>query len=119
MPAMLSTRHPDFEPSFTALLGQKREDSPDVDAVVAAIIADVLAGMHADSAHSIVTEPDRARAIALAIGEAGVGDVVLLAGKGHEDYQEIGGRRLAFSDLLAAQECLQAGKAAMPPQGAA
>ena len=60
-----------------------------------------------------------ARAIALAIGEAGVGDVVLLAGKGHEDYQEIGGRRLAFSDLLAAQECLQAGKAAMPPQGAA
>ena len=41
MPAMLSTRHPDFEPSFTALLGQKREDSPDVDAVVAAIIADV------------------------------------------------------------------------------
>ena len=41
MPAMLSTRHPDFEPRFTALLGQKREDSPDVDAVVAAIIADV------------------------------------------------------------------------------
>ena len=39
MPAMLSTRHPDFEPSFTALLGQKREDSSDVDAVVAAIIA--------------------------------------------------------------------------------
>lgn len=85
----------------------------------AAIIADVLAGMHADSAHSIVTEPDRARAIALAIGEAGVGDVVLLAGKGHEDYQEIGGRRLAFSDLVAAQECLQAGKAAMPPRGTA
>ncbi len=43
MPATISTRHPDFEQSFTALLGQKREDSPDVDAVVAAIIADVRA----------------------------------------------------------------------------
>jgi UDP-N-acetylmuramoyl-L-alanyl-D-glutamate--2,6-diaminopimelate ligase len=82
----------------------------------AAIIADVLAGMHADSGRSIVTEPDRARAIALAIGEAGPGDVVLLAGKGHEAYQEIAGTRHPFSDLAAANDALLA---VSPAQGRA
>lgn len=43
MPTFLNTRDADFEARFTALLGQKREDSPDVDATVAAIIADVRA----------------------------------------------------------------------------
>lgn len=41
MPTHLTTSDPDFEARFTALLGQKREDSPDVDAAVATIIADV------------------------------------------------------------------------------
>ena len=41
MPQFLDTTKPDFEPRFAALLGMKREDSPDVDAVVAGIIADV------------------------------------------------------------------------------
>ncbi len=43
MPTFLNTHDADFETRFTALLGQKREDSPDVDATVAAIIADVRA----------------------------------------------------------------------------
>jgi len=43
MPHFLTTTDPDFEPRFAALLGAKREDAPDVDAVVAAIIADVRA----------------------------------------------------------------------------
>ncbi|MGP3697741.1 histidinol dehydrogenase [Rhodobacter sp. NSM] len=43
MPQFLDTREPGFEAAFTALLGMKREDSPDVDAVVAGIIADVRA----------------------------------------------------------------------------
>jgi histidinol dehydrogenase len=43
MPTFLNTRDADFEARFTALLGQKREDSPDVDATVAAIISDVRA----------------------------------------------------------------------------
>jgi len=43
MPQFLDTTQPDFETRFTALLGMKREDSPDVDAVVAGIIADVRA----------------------------------------------------------------------------
>lgn len=43
MPQFLNTQDADFETRFTALLGAKREDSPDVDAVVAEIIADVRA----------------------------------------------------------------------------
>ena len=53
-----------------------------------------------------VLEPDRARAIELAISEARSGDVVLVAGKGHETYQEVGGARQAFSDLDVAKACL-------------
>jgi UDP-N-acetylmuramoyl-L-alanyl-D-glutamate--2,6-diaminopimelate ligase len=49
------------------------------------------------------SEPDRARAIEKIIAEAASSDVVLIAGKGHEDYQEIAGRRLAFSDAAVAR----------------
>lgn len=52
-------------------------------------------------------EPDRARAIALAIGEATERDVVLIAGKGHEPYQEIAGRREPFSDADVARAALE------------
>lgn len=61
-----------------------------------AIVADILAGMPAEARVDVVS--DRAEAIRTAITEADAGDVVLVAGKGHEDYQEIGGRRLPFSD---------------------
>jgi UDP-N-acetylmuramoyl-L-alanyl-D-glutamate--2,6-diaminopimelate ligase len=53
-------------------------------------------------------EPDRARAIFEAIGGAHQGDVVLIAGKGHEDYQEIAGERLPFSDVHVAKKALEA-----------
>ena len=43
MPVFLTTQDPDFEPAFQTLLGAKREDAPDVDDAVAAIIADVRA----------------------------------------------------------------------------
>ncbi len=60
------------------------------------IIADILTGIeHQQAVH---VERDRARAIAYAIGNCNAADVVLVAGKGHEDYQEVGGRRLPFSD---------------------
>lgn len=68
------------------------------------IIDDILAGASAKS-H---VEPDRARAIFEAIGGAQQGDVVLIAGKGHEDYQELAGRRLPFSDMVVAQKALEA-----------
>jgi UDP-N-acetylmuramyl-tripeptide synthetase len=50
--------------------------------------------------------PDRAVAIQQAIKFANKDDVVLLAGKGHEDYQEIGGLRTPFSDIAVAQSAL-------------
>lgn len=56
---------------------------------------------------SVLVERDRARAIGLAIGQAAAGDVVLVAGKGHESYQDIGGKRMAFSDAAQVRLALQ------------
>jgi UDP-N-acetylmuramoyl-L-alanyl-D-glutamate--2,6-diaminopimelate ligase len=64
-----------------------------------AIIAQIVAGMdsnHATSRHQAIE--DRAAAILYAIKHAGKQDVILLAGKGHEPYQEIKGRKIPFSD---------------------
>ena len=66
------------------------------------ILAAIGGGVQA--AHDV--EPDRAKAIAGAIAAAATGDVILLAGKGHEQYQEIGGWRLPFSDERVASEAL-------------
>lgn len=52
-------------------------------------------------------EPDRATAINLAIDSARPGDIVLIAGKGHENYQEIQGVKHPFSDHAVAQQALQ------------
>ena len=68
------------------------------------IIDDILSGMEGRP-H---VEPDRARAIFEAIGGAHQGDVVVIAGKGHEDYQEIAGERLPFSDVSVAKRALEA-----------
>lgn len=68
------------------------------------IIEAVLAGA-GPTADRIV---DRAEAIRVAIGEAGADDVVVLAGKGHEPYQEIHGQRLPFSDVEQARAALAA-----------
>ncbi|MEX0958275.1 MAG: UDP-N-acetylmuramoyl-L-alanyl-D-glutamate--2,6-diaminopimelate ligase [Burkholderiales bacterium] len=73
-----------------------------------AIIADILAGAHPN----YHVEEDRATAILYALQNAAPEDVVLIAGKGHETYQEIGDRRLPFDDLEVAREVasrLQAG----------
>ena len=68
------------------------------------IIDDILAGMSGRPG----VEPDRARAIFEAVGSARQGDVVLIAGKGHEDYQEAGGARQPFSDDATARKALDA-----------
>ena len=54
-----------------------------------------------------VAEPDRAKAIARALGEAKAGDVVLLAGKGHETYQILKDRTIDFDDRETARQVLQ------------
>jgi UDP-N-acetylmuramoyl-L-alanyl-D-glutamate--2,6-diaminopimelate ligase len=73
----------------------------------AAIIADIRAGLGA-APHAVIR--DRGEAIRAAVRGAGDGDVVLVAGKGHEDYQISGGTRRAFSDRQVVRE-LQAGVA--------
>jgi len=67
------------------------------------IIAGIVSGMSKEN-HQIL--PERADAIKDAISHAGQGDTVLIAGKGHEDYQEINGVRHPFSDVLVAQRAL-------------
>ncbi|MBP6405406.1 MAG: UDP-N-acetylmuramoyl-L-alanyl-D-glutamate--2,6-diaminopimelate ligase [Proteobacteria bacterium] len=69
-----------------------------------AIISQILLGL---SHHQCVqVQADRAQAIAGTLAQAGASDVVLIAGKGHEDYQEIGGVKHPFSDLTHARAAL-------------
>jgi UDP-N-acetylmuramoyl-L-alanyl-D-glutamate--2,6-diaminopimelate ligase len=75
-----------------------------------AIIEEVRAGVVDDAAlpSAFRVEPDRRAAIALVLEEARAGDVVVIAGKGHEDYQEMGGVRLPFDDVVEARRALSA-----------
>lgn len=68
------------------------------------IVSDIRAGFMREP---WLTELDREVAIQRAIEAAGKDDVVLIAGKGHEDYQEVAGKRLPFSDREVARQCLE------------
>mgnify|MGYP003303991539 CR=1 FL=1 len=68
------------------------------------ILDDVVAGIPAGS--DLLVEGDRAKAIASAIAEAEPNDLVLVAGKGHEDYQIIGTERRDFDDRIIASAAL-------------
>ncbi|MGB8692064.1 MAG: UDP-N-acetylmuramoyl-L-alanyl-D-glutamate--2,6-diaminopimelate ligase [Steroidobacteraceae bacterium] len=76
----------------------------------AAIVAEILAGLSAPQ--RALVQHDRAAAISAALAAAQAGDVVLIAGKGHEDYQLVGAERCAFSDLAQVQKDLAARSAA-------
>ncbi len=67
-----------------------RTESPDQ------IIADIMGGFK--NSNNVVTEVEREKAIYSTLSSINADDVVLIAGKGHEDYQEINGQRLPFSD---------------------
>ncbi len=75
-----------------------RSESPDV------IISQILLGL--GGVKNVAAEPDRARAIVQTLAQATAADVVLLAGKGHEAYQEINGQRQPFSDLAQVRAAL-------------
>lgn len=77
-----------------------RDETPD------SIISNILSGISGQASH-IEIEPDRAAAIQQAILSAKADDIVLLAGKGHETYQEIAGVRYPFNDLEMASRYLQ------------
>jgi UDP-N-acetylmuramoyl-L-alanyl-D-glutamate--2,6-diaminopimelate ligase len=74
-----------------------------------AIIREILAG----AGNGVEHDPDRRRAIASAIAGAQAGDVVVIAGKGHEQGQEFeGGRKIPFDDVTVAREALAGAPAA-------
>lgn len=77
-----------------------RTENPD------AIIQDITEGIR--SRANIIVETDRQKAICLALKEAGEGDTVLIAGKGHETYQEINHVKHPFDDKKTARSCLKA-----------
>ena len=71
-----------------------------------AIVADIVAGFAKPDAAIVLR--DRRAAITRAINEASAADIVLVAGKGHETYQEVGGVKHDFDDMAVARELLEA-----------
>jgi UDP-N-acetylmuramoyl-L-alanyl-D-glutamate--2,6-diaminopimelate ligase len=88
-----ASRHADF---LVVTSDNPRSEDP------AAIIAEILPGVRASHA----VEVDRRAAIRLAVADSGPGDVIVVAGKGHELYQEVAGARLPFSDAEEAHAAL-------------
>jgi UDP-N-acetylmuramoyl-L-alanyl-D-glutamate--2,6-diaminopimelate ligase len=75
------------------------------------IIEEVKRGTTSETRQSraeVLTIVDRREAIETAIKRASPGDVVLIAGKGHEKYQDVGGRTFPFDDVAVAREALEA-----------
>jgi len=71
------------------------------------IVAEILSGI--SDRQCVHVEHDRSKAIQIGIAAASANDLVLIAGKGHEDYQEVAGRREPFSDIERVQSVLQGG----------
>ena len=69
-----------------------------------AILEEILRGIDKEKPYCVIK--DRAEAIAYAVAEARVGDILLLAGKGHEEYEICGGKRHAFSEREIVREAL-------------
>jgi len=81
----------------------------------AAIIEEIVAGMDRSAAAQVVV--DRRAAIEQALAAAQSGDVVVIAGKGHETYQEIAGRIIDFDDRQVARQIIAARSAAVGAEG--
>jgi UDP-N-acetylmuramoyl-L-alanyl-D-glutamate--2,6-diaminopimelate ligase len=71
-----------------------------------AIIDEIVAGVPRESAGAVTVEADRRAAIRLALDEARDDDCVVIAGKGHEQGQIVGDRRIPFDDRVVAEELL-------------
>ena len=78
-----------------------RTETPD------SIISDITAGLSSESQCRVIVEPDRRTAIRAAISIAQMGDVVIIAGKGHEDYQILGEKKIHFDDREEAEAALK------------
>lgn len=97
--AVLTDDNPRSEDSW-AILGEMQEGVLDVPP---------------DSRAHVVIEPDRAAAITLAVSRAGEGDVVVVAGKGHEQGQETGGVVQPFDDRVVLRRALEAAQKGVGP----
>jgi UDP-N-acetylmuramoyl-L-alanyl-D-glutamate--2,6-diaminopimelate ligase len=82
------------------------------------IISDVIVGLQ-KTAGKYLIEPDREKAIGLAVDEARAGDIVLLAGKGHENYQILADRTFEFDDRVEARRALRQRGFSEPQSGQA
>lgn len=80
--------------------------SEDSLAILSAMLSGALEVAPEERAH-VVVEPDRAAALRLAASRAGAGDAVLVAGKGHEQGQEVGGVVAPFDDRVVLREALE------------
>ncbi len=76
----------------------------------AAIIAAIEGGFAKEAVKAYEVEPDRRKAIVRALATANKGDIVIIAGKGHETYQVFKDRTVHFSDIEVAAEALRAGE---------
>ncbi len=76
-----------------------RFENPDL------IIDDIMKGF--DQTENVIVEPDRKKAIEISVDNASAKDIVLIAGKGHEDYQDIRGTKHPFNDYEIAEAALQ------------
>jgi UDP-N-acetylmuramoyl-L-alanyl-D-glutamate--2,6-diaminopimelate ligase len=82
--------------------------SEDPEEIIAEILAGAAGALGAEGAQPIVSIPDRKEAIFRAIAAATTGDVVVIAGKGHEQGQELAdGHKLAFDDVDVARDALR------------
>lgn len=70
------------------------------------ILSEIVAGFSLENTKPIIVEPDRRRTIEQAISDAQSGDIVLIAGKGHENYQIVGSTRHPFDDVKEATRAL-------------
>jgi len=103
----------------TAILTSDNPRSEDPLGILAEMLAGTLTVPAASRAHVIV-EPDRGAAIELALSGAAKGDVVLIAGKGHERGQYVGASVIPFDDREVAASALASRRAAAgaaPPPG--
>jgi UDP-N-acetylmuramoyl-L-alanyl-D-glutamate--2,6-diaminopimelate ligase len=71
------------------------------------ILAEMEAGLNTAAKRKYVSVPDRKEAIKLAVSMAKPGDIVLIAGKGHEKYQEIKGVKHPFDDKQVMREMFE------------
>ena len=78
-----------------------RNEKPEV------IISDMLTGVSSDNAIKVQQLPDRKAAIESALQQASGNDCVVIAGKGHEKYQQIGDQQLPFDDVAVASDWLE------------